>query len=315
MTTSKTIATFAIALCLCLSLFPSFGQDKVKNTFGKVTPADFNLPASPVIDSNTTSVILSDVGDVHYVGNKYDWFSRVYTRQTRIKILNKTAIDIATVKLILRGQSIAAEKLSDVSATTFNLENGHVTAIKIDPKDIFENKLSKERTQVKFSLPAVKEGSIIEYAYTITSVYWDDMPSWRFQWVGAPCLLSEYKVEIPEFISFAVLRQGVHPFDLNEASIGHANYRVSSEGGYNQSATNDNSLFVTTNTSKRAWAMKNVAGFENEPFLTTPVNYVDRIDFQLTSSRKKAESFAHNSSCGPGDCGVADIPGVRRRPG
>lgn len=291
------MAVLATILCFFLSAFSSEAQEKAKNNFGKVTAADFNLPASPVIDSNTKAVVLSDIGESHYIGNKFAWYSNVFTRHTRIKILNKSALGLAIVELPLEGEESEVEQISDVAAVTYNLENGRVFATKMDPKDIVQNRLNKTHSLLKFALPGVKEGSIIEYRYTKTSRFWYELPSWSFQWIAAPCLYSEYKIEVPEFMPFALVRQGVHPFAISNASVGNASYRTWMEGNNAIMGANDNSMFLTVITNRRNWVMKDVPGFGDEPYLTTPVNYVDRVDFHIGGhSHKKGETLEHNTT-------------------
>ena len=169
MISRKPIACLSTVLCLCLSAHYSSAQDKAKHTFGKLTPADFTLPATKVIDSNADAVILYDIGDVHYIGNKYGWFSYVYKRQTRIRILNSQGLHYSTIGLSLRGGSEHADVLSKVEAATYNLENGQVVETKLDSRDVYMDKPDKYRVHAKFSMPAVKKGSIIEYTYTTTS--------------------------------------------------------------------------------------------------------------------------------------------------
>ena len=108
----RPIALIATALCICFLQSYCIAQDKSNVQFGKVSPADFELPASPIIDTNTDAVILADVGSVHFVGNKHNWFSYVYKRQTRIKIINKKSIeDLATQKVLLYG----SDRMTNVS--------------------------------------------------------------------------------------------------------------------------------------------------------------------------------------------------------
>src|SRR5580698_186032 len=158
-------------LCLCLLKNPCLAQDmdKVKHTLDKVSPADFVLPSTPIIDSNTHAVILSDQGEVHYIGNKKGWFSYVYTRHTKIKILDKTAFDLAKVVIALRDVEKEGDMLSNVQAAAYNLENGQIVQSNLDQKDVFYTKENKYYKSAKFSLPGVKEGSILQYTYTIIS--------------------------------------------------------------------------------------------------------------------------------------------------
>lgn len=296
MTSREPLACLMTFLCLCLSVTFCVAQDKAKNTFGKVTPADFNLPAKSIIDSNANAVILSDVGDVHFVGNKQGWFSYVYKRQTRIKILNKKAINLATQRLI--GQKTAddrSETVDKVEAAAYNLENGQVVQTKLDSKDIFQTPLEKLVTETKFSVPGVKEGSIIEYTYTITSDFITDLPSWAFQWEHYPCLASEYHVEIPQTLSYVLVRQGVHPYAVDKGSVGRGSYRVTNkiESGI---VTSDQNLIVSANTVKHDWVMKDVPAFGSEPYLTTPRNYIDKLNFQLSSTNNGETSTDHYNS-------------------
>src|ERR1700722_6382962 len=101
----KPLAYCIPLLCLCLLNIPSFAQDrdKVKHTLDKVTAADFVLPPNPIIDSNTHAVILSDQGEVHYIGNSKNWFSLVFTRQMKVLIRNKSAFGLATKSIFLQG--------------------------------------------------------------------------------------------------------------------------------------------------------------------------------------------------------------------
>ena len=56
-----------------------------------------------------------------------------------------------------------------------------VSSVSLDKNDIFSEQEDKNHVLKKFTLPAVQEGSIIEYTYTITSPYTFNMPSWQFQ--------------------------------------------------------------------------------------------------------------------------------------
>ena len=284
-------------LCLCLLDHFCSAQDKTKNTLGKISPADFTLSAkSTIIDSNTTAVVLADEGSVHYVGSKTGWFSYVFTRQTRIKILDKKAFDLAKVNVSLYGREENLEKLTKVEASTYNLENGQLVQTKLDPKDIFQNKVDKQHTEVKFSMPGVKEGSIIEYSYTINSDYWHLLPSWQFQWEDYPCLFSQYQVDIPQTLAFVFVRQGSHAYTVDKGSEGSNSYHMSEKGDAGALVSETQDRYYTINTVKHTWAMKDIPAFGAEHYLTTPENYVDKINFQLASTNNGETSTDHTNT-------------------
>jgi hypothetical protein len=66
----------------------------------------------------------------------------------------------------------------------------------LDKKEIFSEKEDQNHVIAKFTLPGVQEGSIIEYAYTITSPYIFNIPSWTFQRNEYPVLWSEYSASV-----------------------------------------------------------------------------------------------------------------------
>ena len=190
-------------------------QDKTPVKFGQVAAADFVLPSSAVIDSNSNAVILADVGTVRFVGNNKGNFSYVYKRQTRVKVLNKRGIDLATVKFTIYVPDENPEKIDNLTASTYNLENGKVTEAKLDKRDVFQVKRSFHHIEYRFTLPAVKEGSILDYSYTIISPYAWELPGWTFQSTEAPCLWSEYSVNIPQIFYYVIQHQGVHVHSLS----------------------------------------------------------------------------------------------------
>jgi hypothetical protein len=283
--------TALIAIILCFSAPQSYciAQDKPNPHFGKLGPADFNLPSNPIIDTNTNAVVLADVGTVHFVGNKHSWFSWVYKRQTRIKLLNKSAFDLATRKLVLYNGDDDGEKLTDVAATTYNLENGQISETHLDKLDIYSTKINKNFTEMKFTLPAVKEGSIIEFTYTETSPYAYNLPSWSFQSDKYPCLWSEYEVSIPQALFYVVVRNGIHGYVIDKGSEGNESYRVTEKANRFALGTQDEDLYVHARTTKHQWAMKDIPALRAERYLFTPANYLDRLEFQLSKTYNGSE--------------------------
>lgn len=74
-------------------------------------PEEFDL-SKYNFDTSVSAVVISDVGSSKFEGNIKGWFTLVYKHQKRIKILNKN------------GFETDEEKLTDLKAYTYNLENG-----------------------------------------------------------------------------------------------------------------------------------------------------------------------------------------------
>jgi hypothetical protein len=285
MITLKPILRIFMILNLILLHIYSDAQEKSKVQFGKVSPADFILPTSSVIDSNANAVILADIGSLHFVGNKRDWFSHVFKKQTRVKIINKKAFDLTRVKIpiyILNNGD--AEKVDNLTASTFNLENGQVVETKLGKSDIFEDKRDKNHSEIGFTMPAVKEGSIIEYSYTVTSELYRFLPDWAFQSGKYPCLWSEYEVAIPQTLFYTLVRQGVHTFAIDKASVGTDSYRVTSAPDKTSLNEQSQDYIVTANIVKHRWVMKDIPAFQVESYISNPDNYIDKVAFQLSKT-------------------------------
>ena len=158
--------------------FNGFTQEYSKVKYGKVSPDDFTINSS-VVDNSTEAVVVSDIGSSEFVGNMKSSFSIVFTRSNRILIIDKKGIDAATVEIPLYVASSGEEKLLNLKARTYNLENGKIIEADLDKESVFKEKRNKNLLITKFTMPAVKPGSIIEYSYTIHSDFIFNLQSWE----------------------------------------------------------------------------------------------------------------------------------------
>lgn len=269
------------SLFLLLLALAAQAQDKTPAKFGNVSINDF---ANKVysIDSNANAVVLADVGSSKIEGNSKGWFSLVYKRFKRVHVLNKNGYDIANVSISLYSDGDDEEVLDKVKAITYNVENGKVVESKLDTKSgVFKDKINKNLVVKKFTFPNVKEGSIIEFEYTITSDYLQNLQPWEFQ--GAyPRLWSEYNLSMPEFFAYVFLTQGYRKYDIYKKEDRGETYRVADSRGV--SAT-ERFQFTASVTDHR-WVMKNVQALKEENFTSTINNHTSKIEFQLSEFRQ-----------------------------
>jgi hypothetical protein len=264
-----------VLLCLLFSLRGLFAQDKTSYKFGKITLADFNV-TSPKFDSGANAVILQDVGSTHFVGNSSGFFTLVFTRYIRVKIINKNGFDIGNYRLSLYHNLNDIEKLSSIKGSTFNLENGVITESKLDEKSIYNEKYGKSQDIKKFSMPALNEGSIFDLEYVIKSPFEDRLKRWFFQG-EYPCLWSEYTVTVPPPFHYVMRVQGDQHFDVNENKSVFEPFSIKFENGVNKS----DEFQLTGNSIQQRWVKKNVPSLHEEAYMTTLNNYESRVSFQL----------------------------------
>src|SRR5450631_2558822 len=180
--TNKPIRSLLLLSLTLLALTPVFSQENTPPTFGKVSPADFDLSGSRLVDSNTNAVIIADVGSTSFIGNKINnWLSYVFKQYMRVKVINQQAFNLGTIRVSLYGTGEFADQLDSLQATTYNLENGKVLETKLNLNDVFRDTLTKGRVETKFTFPQLKAGCIIEYSYKKTSFHYWAIPTWDFQ--------------------------------------------------------------------------------------------------------------------------------------
>ena len=266
-----------VLACIFFMQSHSSAQDKLNIKFGKISSADFDL-SKQSYDSGAAAVVIADIGNSTFEGNNKSGFSIIYNHFKRVKVINKNGFDIATVEIPLYTDGKDEEKLLNLRAYTYNLENGKVETTKLDDKSVFTDKAQKKLVIRKFTFPAVKEGSIIEFSYTQSSDFLFNLQPWEFQ--GAyPRLWSEYEVTIPEYFSYVFLSQGYQPFAIKTSNSLTAHYVVNINNG----AERTEAVALDGTATDTRFVMKNVPALKEENFTTTLANHIAKIEFQLSS--------------------------------
>jgi hypothetical protein len=269
--------TIALLFLLGVSLSAT-AQDKIGKIpikFGKVTPEDFNVNVD-ALDSSADAVIIADFGTTSFEGDNRGWFHLLFKRSKRIKIIKKQGFEAATVTIPIYVNGATSERVEGLRAITYNLEGGKVVETRLEDKSIFTDKISKHWQEKKFTFPALKEGSIIEFTYTEESPFLNNLQPWAFQ-ARYPCLWSEYQVEMPNFFEYAIVSHGFLPLSATIMDTRHVNFNMVDPGG----AEKDEHFTYDDDVVTRRWVMRNVPAMKEEPFTTTLYNYLSRLEFQL----------------------------------
>ncbi len=258
----------------------SFSQDIPNIKFGKIDEAVFKNRSYP-IDTGAAAVVLADIGSTQVKGNSKGSVSLEFRYFRRIQILKKSAYDKATVQIPLYTDGEFEENLSDIKAVTYNLENGKIVESKLNPKSsVFREKINKNRVIKKFTLPNVKEGSVLEIEYKLTSDFLFNIQPWAFQ-SDIPHLWSQYTVTIPQFLDYMVITQSDLPFYLNEQKQRQGNFMVEIPKEVYKGVTATDRVDITCAVADFRWAIKDVPAFREEAYTTSPDNYVAKLEFQL----------------------------------
>lgn len=262
----------------CLFSLTTFSQTRDKIKFGKISAEDFT-PTTFEKDTSAHAVILADIGSSEFQPER-DHFELSYKRLKRVKIVDKNGYDEATVTVPLFVSGQSEEKLINLRAVAYNLENGQVVETKLESKSVFTDKLDKNFIMKKFTVPGVKEGTIIEYTYSVTSPFFFNLQPWTFQ-DEYPCLLSEYTVTIPEIFDFVFLKQDINSMLTVKTTLDRATYNMTFETNGPTGASQHGSF--SANTVRNVWTAKDIPALREESFTTSLRNHVTRIEFQLSA--------------------------------
>jgi hypothetical protein len=248
---------FISGVFLCLLVTSGLAQ-KSPIKFGEVPLEDLKMRTYDK-DSSASAVILSDYGEA-YVTVTTNYASLMFERHVRIKILKKDGLKWADAAIPLYHVGSTEERVSRLKASTYNLENGKLVESSMSKDGIFKEKFNRNINLQKFTLPNVKEGSVIEYSYTVSSDFLTNFPNWQFQY-DIPVRSSEYWALFPEFFTFEKYMQGY---------IAPTFYEIKNKSG------ND------FNTIGHHWISKNVPAFKKEPFMTSEDDYLSKINLALS---------------------------------
>ena len=271
------------AICI-LILVNCRAQDKSPIKFGKISAGDFKISLYN-IDSNAAAVVIADIGNSYYEGNERGWFTFFHQRHRRVHVLKKGGYDAADIEIPLYVSGMVQEELQSLKATTYNLEDGSVKEIKLDNKSVYTDKLDKNHIVKKFTFPNVKEGSIIEFSYTIRSDFWNSPTNWYFQG-KYPVLWSELEFHIPEFFYFVFINEGYNEFHIKQPPASSTVFfDVTLESLEAGSAMQRERRKIEARVYKHRWVIKNARGIKEERFTSSIINHISKIEFQLSEVR------------------------------
>jgi len=275
----RTLAFVVLSLA-CTWVKAEFKEPK----FGKVTSEELTMKQ---YDKDTTAdaVILFDNGSSRFGMSQSRQFNYTFERHYRIKIFKKAAFDIASLEIILHRSGSRKETLSSLKAATYNIDNGKMVTTKLEKSNIFEEE-SKYRIKKKFALPDVKEGSIIEVSYAITSDFLYDFKGWEFQY-QYPAVWSQYSVIFPEYFMYRQSSKGYLPFTINTSEQRQETYTLHYEAeiGFkvDETRTPSENVEIRANATEQLLAIQDVPAFRDEPNIDCKENYIQSIEFELSS--------------------------------
>jgi len=197
------------------------------------------------------AVILVDEGMTDYAGN-----SRMMTfYHQRIKVLKEEGKSYADFSASYQSE-YDLEDITDIRAVVINFdEAGNKSVEEVQKQHIYRKKVSDKYTEVSFTFPNVKVGSIIEYRYQLAAKHYGRHRDWAFQ-STIPVLRSSYEFRSPPNLemSYRVQKDERYPVVIKP-----------------KRATN--SIF---------FEMRDLPAFSTEAYMDSRIDYVQRVIFEIS---------------------------------
>lgn len=240
-----------VILAVCLAIAAIAGAQNTIPEFGKVDKAELSMTQCS-FDKDAEAMMIVNEAESYFkinIGGTFPVMEQT-TYRTRIKIFTKDGFSAANIKIRYPTHSddIAVKGLT---AYTYNLDDaGNVVATKLDKESVYDKKINARYSEKTFVMPGVKEGSVIEFKYTMTGTSAD---VWYFQ-KSIPVRFSRFVLDFPSEVNVKIIPHYTLPVQKTNA------------GG-----------------SFSSYIMQNIPGLRDEPFMTTKEDYLQRMEIQPTT--------------------------------
>ncbi len=256
--------------------------------FGKVSKEELQEKFNPQ-DSTVAAIFLYKYRSTYFQYGNGNGFELITEVHERIKIYNKDGFDYATKKIKLYKNGSGKEVVNGLKAYTYNLENGKVTDTKIGKDGQFSTALSENWNEESFTMPNLKEGSVIEYKYKIVSPFVSNVDEFVFQH-DIPVKRLVAHMDTPEYFNFRMSGKGflnIVPKTERKSKTLNITQRVkeNSKDGYSAGTTKQQRSTLTYISTITSYELNNVPALKEEPYVNGINNYRAGMKYELSFTK------------------------------
>lgn len=260
-----------LLVCLLAGIFGTAVCAQTKNMkemkYGKVSKKDFTSYTPS--DTTVAAVYLKKKGVTYYTTG----FAVESEFEFRLQILRPEGTEYANVSIPFyrdHRPGYMTERIYGIDAVAYNLVDGKVKETDLERKYVVEEQVSENVYVMKFSIPNVRPGSIIEYKYKFSSDNPFSLNSWTIQ-EDIPVMYAMYELNVPEILKFNISSKGGRYIERGHSKK-NSQWRASVLGG---GVTRDILIDCYTFTSQ------NVPPLKDEPMVWCKENYRSMVDFEI----------------------------------
>ena len=194
------------SICLANIFFTAEALD-VNKKMGKPTDEELSMTTyAPAPDADAVKLYSNTDVQFEFTTD----FVVVYRIKERIKVLKPEGASAADVVIIFydpEESGAEGDRISGIKGSAYNVEEGKVVRSKLTGDLKTKERIDKYHSQVKFSIPNVRVGTVIEYEFQRQSPYIYSISDWYAQ-CAMPVFFTEYTITIPEWFNFNTEQRG-----------------------------------------------------------------------------------------------------------
>ncbi|NDV57574.1 DUF3857 domain-containing protein [Bacteroides sp. 519] len=265
----RTKAKQMMPLIICI-LFTTIGlhAQQISTRYGKVTNEELEM-TTYLPDTAANAVVIFHKGETRY-DYVQNGFRITSSFEKKIKILKTEGAKYADIVIPFysnESELRRKESIISIDAVAYNMENGKVERTKMKSEYVFRERVNSNYMQVKFSIPAVKAGTVIEYKYKLLSDYISSIDPWEVQ-EEIPVMFSQYDIVIPEYFKFNLDMRGGVKVQTEDKTVP---LTISLGNGELLRLDGRNMIFTANN----------VPSLKADSYVWCPEDYTSRINFEL----------------------------------
>ena len=249
---------------------------------GKIKKEDFEASLNKE-QKAAPAVFLNKYRRTHFeYRDELDGWVLLTTVHEVIMINSISGFNYATKKIRLYSDGREEENIKKLDAFTYNLVNGKVEKTKTPKQSIIKNKVNENINDISIAMPAVKQGSIVEYQYVIESTYLeiDDV---IFQ-EDIPVKNAFAKIEVPQFFDYNKFVKGYMDIYTKEyAESRNENFSVEQKNPFGGRTSRSLTNTIQYKEVVSEYSLKDIPALKEEPFVNNIENYKVSIIYELAA--------------------------------
>lgn len=265
----KHCTTLVVAVAFAMSLHAQNNSPK----FGQIDKQDLLMKECP-IEKSAAAMILNDYGEYSFDIKGDDLVLEQNVWQ-RVKIFTDKGLNKADIKIYYRSAN-RYQQISDIAGFIYNLDDkGEVVKTPLPSENIIRKSETEATSSIVLTFPNVKPGSVFEYRYKSTKNTVRNIDAWVLQH-DIPTASSTLIFEPLPIMTFAP-----HFTIWPNYSL----VRTEKEGSIR--TMNTSSSMLRFKPVQYTFTLNNIEAFKTEPYMSGPLNYVQRLEFELTHINDK----------------------------